>query len=233
MVLSMGKRKFLIILIIILAIIGSFIIMIEVNSYPSVVLGETELGKVSLEGPYGNSNSNNKIAIIIGVHPLENKAHDSILKHLEEYSNSLNNSYYIYSVRVSEDKDDFDNGRVNGQILAKDYVVSDIVSKDYDLVIDIHGNRGVYSENNFLIAPLNDNKSAIIGEEIISDITGMSILNFVPADDGHPTSPDHVSIPILNNGTPSLIYETNIYQSDKLIDNLMSEFLLNLDNIQF
>ena len=229
----LSKSKLLIILIIIFTVVVSYILFTEINSYPSIVLGESELGKVSLEGPYGNPNSNNKIAIIIGVHPLEYKAHESILKYLKEHSKSLNSSYYVYVVNVTKDKDDFDKSRINGQILARDYVVPDIVNKDYDFSIDIHGNREVYSQNNFIIAPLNDKQSIIIGKEIIKNIYGMGILNFTPADDGHPTSPNYVSIPILKNGTPSLIYETSIYQPDKIIDKFMLEFLLNLDNTAF
>lgn len=231
----MNKKRILILIILIIffAVIGSYSIITESTNYPSVVLGETELGKVSLEGPFGNSNSENKIAIIIGVHPLEYKAHDSILKYLKEYSSSLNSSYYVYVVDVGKDADNFDKSRVNGQILARYYVVPDIVSKDYDFCVDIHGHRNAYSQENFIIAPLNDAQSVFLGREIIKDISGMGILDFLPADDGHPTSPDYVSIPILKNGTPSLIYETSIYQSNDIVDNFMLEFLLNLDNIIF
>lgn len=229
----MNRRKILIILILVFAVICSYIVITEINNPSTQVLGESDLGKVSIEGPYGNPNSENKIAIIVGVHPLEYKAHDSILKYLKEYSSSLNSSYYVYIIDVTKDADDFDKSRMNGQILARDYVVPDIVSKDYDFCVDIHGHRNDYSQENFIIAPLNDKESAFIGEEIIKDVSDMGILDFVPADDGHPTSPDYVSIPILRNGTPSLIYETNIYQSDDEIDNFMLEFLLNLDDIVF
>lgn len=228
----MVKTKALIIFIIIILLISSFIIIIDINYY-SDVLGETELGKVSLEGPYGNPNSDNKIAIIVGVHPLEFKSHNSLLKYLRENSSSLNNSYYVYVVNVTKDKNDFDKGRMNGQLLARDYVVPDIISKNYSLSIDFHGNRGVYTENNFIIVPLNDNESKIIGNEIIKNISGMKILNFVAAEDGHPTSPDYVSIPILKNGTPSLIYENYLNESDAVTNKLLSEFLISLDNNVF
>lgn len=227
----MEKNKILIlILIFILFITASFIVFFFEISYSSVVLGENNLGKVSIEGPYGNPNSDNKIAIIIGVHPLEFKSHDSLLKHLKKYSNSLNYSYYVYVVNVTKDSDDFDKGRMNGQILAREYIVPDIINKNYTLAIDFHAHRGVYVENNFIIAPLNDEKSKELGRDIIKNISGMKILEFMPANDGHPTSPDFVSIPILNNGTLSLIYETYINESDDLTDKFMSEFLLNLDN---
>lgn len=226
------KKIHLIILLIFFIAIGYFSLgFINNNNFSSTKLGETELGTVYVEGPYGNPNSDNKIAIIIGVHPLEFKSHDSLLKHIKSYSKSLNNSYYVYIIDVTKDADDFDKGRLNGQILAREYVVPDIVKKKYSLSIDFHGHRGVYSENNFIIAPLNDKRSTIIGENIIGNINGMKILKYVPESDGRPTSPNYVSIPILKNGTPSLIYETYINESDSTTDNFMSKFLINLDKI--
>jgi len=41
------------------------------------------------------------------------------------------------------------------------------------------------------------------------------------------------SIPILENGTPTIIYETFIYQSHDIIDKYMEEFLLSLDSVRF
>ncbi|MCL2115063.1 MAG: hypothetical protein FWH29_02450 [Methanobrevibacter sp.] len=228
----MKKYNVLLLCIVFLMVISSIVVMNVINNH-SVVLGENELGKVSLEGPYGNPNSENKIAIIVGVHPLEFKSHNSVLKYLKEYSSSLNNSYYVYVIEVTKDKDDFDKGRINGQILARDYVVPDIISKNYSLAIDFHAHRGVYAENNFIIAPLNDEISKMIGMEIIKNISGMKILNFVAADDDHPTSPDYISIPILKNGTPSLIYETYINESENVTDRFVLEFLINLDNTAF
>ncbi|MGL6299082.1 MAG: hypothetical protein ACRC1M_07945 [Methanobacteriaceae archaeon] len=229
----MEKKKILIFIGIIIVVLGAYIVFMGLTTYPSTTLGENELGKVSIEGPYGNPDSPNKIAVIAGVHPLESNSHNSLLKHLRQYSNSLNSSYYVYIINVTKDQDDFDKGRMNGQLLAKEYAVPDITSKNYTFSVDFHAHRGVYEEKNFIIAPLNDIKSAKIGKEIIKNITGMKILNFTPATDGKPTSPDYVSIPILKNGTPSLIYETYINESETVTDNFMSKFLMNLDNTKF
>lgn len=203
------------------------------TSFQSETLGTDELGSVTLEGPYGNPNSTNKIAIIVGVHPFEFKSHNSFLKYLKQYNNSLNNSYYVYIVNVTPDKDDFDKSRMNGQLVAQKFAVPNINSKNYSFTVDIHGHRDQYVLNNFIIAPLNDGESMRIGKEIISKTTGVGILNFVAASDGHPTSPNYVSIPILKNGTPTIIYETSIYQSEDIIDKYMEEFLLSLDSMRF
>jgi hypothetical protein len=203
------------------------------TSFESKTIGSDELGSVTLEGPYGNPNSTNKIAIIVGVHPFEFKSHNSFLKYLKKYNNSLNNSYYVYIVDVTQDKDDFDKSRMNGQLLAQKFAVPDINSKNYTFCVDVHGHRDQYVLNNAIVAPLNDEESTRIGKEIIRKTPSVGILNYVPASDGHPTSPDYVSIPILKNGTPTIIYETSIYQSQDIIDKYMEEFLLSLDSMRF
>ncbi len=203
------------------------------TSFQTKTLGKDELGSVTLEGPYGNPDSANKIAIIVGVHPFEFKSHNSFLKYLKKYNSSLNNSYYLYIVDVTQDKDDFDKSRMNGQLLAQKFAVPDINSESYSFCVDVHGHRDQYVLNNFIIAPLNDGESTRIGKEIAGKTTGVGILNYVPASDGHPTSPNYISIPILKNGTPTIIYETSIYQSQDIIDKYMEEFLLGLDGVRF
>ncbi|KZX13097.1 hypothetical protein [Methanobrevibacter curvatus] len=211
----------------------TFICISNLNNNSTILLGENESGKVTLEGPYGNPNSTNKIAVIIGVHPLEFKSHQSLLKYIKKYSNSLNSSYYVYIVDVTKNNEDFDKSRDNGQLLAQKFVVPDIMKKNYSITIDFHGHRAFYVEDNFIISPLNDNKSTEIAKDIVKNINGFELLNFVPATDDHPTSPEYVSIPILKSGIPSLIYETNIYQSQTIIDKFMLQFILNLDKINF
>ena len=203
------------------------------TSFQTTTLGTDELGSVTLEGPYGNPDSPNKIAIIVGVHPFEFKSHNSFIKYLKQYNNSLNNSYYLYIVNVAQDRDDFDKSRMNGQLLAQKFAAPDITSKHYNFCVDVHGHRNQYALNNAIVAPLNDEESLKIAKEISKKTTGVGILNYVPASDGHPTSPDYVSIPILKSGTPTIIYETSIYQSPDIIDKYMEEFLLGLDSVRF
>lgn len=230
------KIKIIIILTIITIVLIGLIITLKAENIEmdkKEIIGENELGTVSIEGPYGNTNSSEKIAFIIGVHPLEANSHLSLLKTIQKNDKMFNKSYQIYIINVTKDKDNFDKGRVNGQLLARDYVVQDIKNKNYTFVVDIHSHRDVYREKNFIISPLDNLKSKKIGLEIIKNIKGMEILNYTPADDGHPTSPDYVSIPILNNGTPTIIYETYLNESENTTDYFMKNFIENLDKISF
>jgi len=230
------ELKHILIIILIILIILAIIISINtyyINNSGSETLGTNNLGTVSLEGPFGNINSSDKIAFIIGVHPLESNSHISLLNYIRNNSEMLNKSYYIYIINVTKDKNDFDKGRVNGQLLAKNYVVPDINKKNYNFVVDIHSHRGVYSEKNFIIAPLNDPLSEEIGINIIKNIEGLEILKYIPADDESPTSPDYVSIPILKNGTHTIIYETYLNESETTTNTFIEKFVNSLDRIKF
>ena len=61
---------------------------IDTSNVNSELLGENELGTVELLGPFGNPNSNIKIAYSIGMHPLESKAHKALL-YLQNQCNKL------------------------------------------------------------------------------------------------------------------------------------------------
>jgi len=58
-------------------------------------------GYVELIGPYGNANSKNKVAVIVGVHPLEGNAHLAMTNALKSSSSSLKNvQIWVFSVNV-------------------------------------------------------------------------------------------------------------------------------------
>ena len=237
---KMIKKKWYIPILLSTVIILSIVLLIivlntdEINdNYSKKVLASNSLGNVTLKGPFGNENSEVKIAFIIGVHPLESNSHMALINLIQNKSESLNHSYYIYIINVTKDKNDFDKGRLNGQLLARDYVVPHIIKSNYTLVVDIHSHRKDYIEDNFIISPINDEKSAMIGNKIIKEITGMHILKFIPATDNSPSSPDYVTIPIIKNGTPSLIYETLLKEPNNITYSYLSQFIENLDNLNF
>lgn len=170
---------------------------------PSVSLGATEYGSVEKLGPYGNNSSQVKIAYIVGVHPLEFKAHQALTQSLINDSNSLQYGYYIYQVNVTKDQDDYDKGRMNGQLLANKYVVNDIAKNDFDLAIDVHSNRGNWKENRFIFAPVSGSASESYAKEIKNNLSWLTY--YVPPN---PTSTHYVTGPLIKAGVPAVIYET-------------------------
>ena len=84
-------------------------------------------GSVEVIRNVGNPNGE-KIAYVVGVHPLEHETHETLVKLLPQ-QNNLNYCYDIYIINVTEDvgyygdgSSDNSQGRQNGQNLAYKYV---------------------------------------------------------------------------------------------------------------
>ena len=197
------------------------------------ILGGTSKGIVTKSGPYGNPNSTRKIAIIVGVHPLEANSHRAIVESILNNSSSLNSSYYIYSISVTEGTGDYRNGRINGQYLASKYAVPDIKKNHFQLAIDVHSNRGSdtgYKENRFLSVPVKSNKSKSIASKIIKEIPWL--VYYIPPNEKGPKSPKYVTIPLINSKIPSIVYETYMYESYGTTLEHANEFIKTVDNIK-
>lgn len=175
------------------------------------ILGMDEYGYVVREGPYGNQSATITIAYILGVHPMEYKSHWAIKEALMERKYTLAYNYYIYEVGVLRDRYDYDLGRTHGQELALNYVVPDVVNGGFDLVIDIHSNRGDYSEKRFIAVPVSDPDSMNVAVQIVDKLPWLKF--YIPPAGPGPTSGPYVSIPLIRSGTPTLVYET--YRHDK------------------
>lgn len=175
----------------------------------TTALGSADYGNVVKEGPYGNASSTVKIAYIVGVHPLEDSAHRAALKAIKNNGKSLKYCYYIYIVNVTQDAEYYEAGRMNGQILASNYVLPDIEKDNFQLVIDVHSNRGsadLYDESWFLNVPFESEKTLKLTREIMAKIPGLAYY-----DPPEPTSPYFITIPLLKEGVPTIIYEEYVY----------------------
>lgn len=178
---------------------------IDSTDYDSVLLGENELGSVYVHGPFGNVESDVKIAYLIGMHPLESKSHRALFEKLIA-RNDLNYCYYLYNINVL-DKTSDSEGRDEGQFLAQEFVQKDIISKNYDLFLDIHSNRGpdgpgAYIITNFLFAPGFDDESIEFMEKILAEIE--EIVYYAPE---FRSSPAFITEPTAKAGIPTLVYE--------------------------
>ncbi|MBC7101332.1 MAG: hypothetical protein H5T40_06875 [Methanobacteriales archaeon] len=176
------------------------------NATNSVVIGRTAYGVVVREGPYGNSTSPDKVVFIVGVHPLESQSHNAIIEAIRTLNRSLNKCYYIYRVNVTKDASDYEKGRLNGQLLANQYVVPDAKKMLPKLVIDVHSNKGNYFVNNFLFVPYTSTEANRIAN-MIKDKTSWLTIYTPPTS----TSATYVTIPLIKAGIPSIIYETYAY----------------------
>lgn len=174
------------------------------------IIGNRSYGYVEKEF-YGNQSSNQTVVLIIGVHPLEHGMHTAIFNALTNKSTDLNKRYVIYKVHVTQDASDYSKGRMNGQLLAQEFIVPDVSSENPMLFIDVHECRGAdsgYDYSRFLYLISNTNITTAYANEIISQMPFLVI--YTPPN---PTSPQYVTVPIANQGIPTIIYETYMYDS--------------------
>lgn len=234
--LKMGKRLqlFLVLGIVFCAAVISSFYLFPIHKatstlpvFSSVVLGENEYGTVTLEGPYGNASSPNRIAYIVGVHPLEYQAHNALVEALENQYKSLKNCYYIYKVNVTSDADDYDQGRANGQQLAYNYAVPYVKNSSMDLVVDVHSNEGNYQEKWFLFVPGQSEKAESIAYTIKNETNWLTV--YSPPN---PTSPAYVTIPVIQAGVPAIIYETYTYESVEQTQKHAGEIVSIIDQLK-
>ena len=170
---------------------------------PAKKIGNNSLGTVTLEGPYGNESSSVKVAYILGQHPRESNAHDAIYNGLLNASDNLSYAYYVYRINVTAESEDFEESRMNGQLLAQEFVVNDTVDKGYNLAIDVHASNGGYVPDPYIFAPVPTDKLA---NESANNVTKAInyIIYYEPASY---SSPQYSTIPIDEGGVPAVVFE--------------------------
>ena len=237
----MVKKEHMIISIL-LAIILLFCILITASlledSSPAVnheiiANDSQDPGTVEVIRNIGNPDGK-RIAYVVGVHPLENLTHKTLVKLLPNISN-LNNSYDIYIINVTEDVgyygdglDNYENpGRQNGQNLAYSYVYPEIVKGNYDLAIDVHSNIGAYEYKTFVFSPIKEG----LGQKYANDVADdcQNIAYFAPDST---TSGPYLTIPLNENGIPAFYYEEYSFAPQEVKDSHMMELISSVDNLQ-
>lgn len=206
----------------------------KINSklYNGRLLGENELGNVHIHGPYGNPQSNIKIAYLIGMHPFESKAHRALFECIRKYHEKLDKKYYIYNTDVYN-TDKVSEGRMDGQLLAQEFIKPHVITNSYDFVVDIHSNKGTmgpgkYEKTNFLFAPGFDENSTKYQEILLKRID--ELVYYAPE---YRTSPEYITVPIANNGTPTLVCETYSYENMDRTRRLVKKLVFNVDRLKF
>ena len=199
----------------------------ESSKVTSITLGKTNDSTVVKEGPYGNTSSNITVAYIVGVHPRESGAHKAIIESIQENSASLNKAYYLYIINAPIYQNNYPAERLNGQKLANEYVVPDIINNHYQLAVDVHSSNGSYAVTRFVFVPTTDNKSLSIARELANKISWMSY--YYPSD---PSSTEYVTIPLIKAGIPSIVYETYKYDSNATTKDHAQEFIKVIDTSQ-
>jgi hypothetical protein len=188
-------------------------------------LGSTDYGEVVRLGPFGNVFSSVKIAYIVGVHPIESASHQALIDTISTYDASLNYCYYIYQVKVTRDASNYEIGRMNGQLLANAFAVPNIIDQGCNLAIDIHSNVGNWAYTRFVFSPVPGTSSEWSARDLVNRISWLTYY-FPPSQ----TSPQYVTIPIINAGIPAIVYETYTYESYDITVSHARDFVLTVDS---
>ena len=204
---------------------------VDSTQFDAKLLGENDLGTVYLHGPFGDIDSQVRIAFLIGMHPLESKSHRALFDELTS-NDDLKYCYYLYNINV-KDKNSESEGRDEGQLLAQEFVAPHIISGKYDLFLDIHSNRGShgpgdYQITNFVFAPGFDDKSSGYMDEIIDSVEG--VVYYAPE---FRSSPPFITEPTSEAGIATIVYECYSYEPYELTCSLAEKLVNTVDNLVF
>ena len=207
------------------------IAQVDSTQFEAELVGQNDLGSVHLHGPFGDASSEVRIAYVIGMHPLESKSHRALFDELTS-RDELKYCYYLYNINVN-DKDSETEGRLEGQLLAQEFIKDDIIDKKYDLFLDIHSNRGSngpgdYRITNFVFAPGFDERSSGFMNEIIDSMD--EIVYYAPE---FRSSPPYITEPTAKAGIPTLVYECYSFEKFEYTCSLASKLVDVVDSLHF
>ena len=206
---------------------------VDSSLFEAELIGKNDLGTVHLHGPFGNEESDIKIAYLIGMHPLESKAHRGLFDTILDKNDSLNYCYYIYNINVAGELDEETEGRMDGQLLAQEFAAPHIIENDYDFFADIHSNKGLkgpgtYKKTNFVFAPGFDDESTNILNVLLEKIS--ELVYYAPE---YRTSPPYITLPVVESGIPTIVYETYSYEPMEKTYDLSERLVEAIDNLEF
>ena len=201
------KRKTKIIIILLFLIFGAIFVSGSGLFIPDAnyaTIADTNIGTVEV-GIYGNPNATNCIALITGIHPRETLAIDPEINAAKQFAGD-NVKIIHYKVTVTQDAQDYSQGRANGERLVHDYVNPNVTASDADAVVISHSHIPEYGEGFYVATPAMDDASVRIAQ----NIEDSSDFNYYPVTGGETyksTSAVLVSKPIANAGYPTFVYE--------------------------
>ena len=205
------KRKTKIIIILLFLIFGAIFVSGSGLFIPDAnyaTIADTNIGTVEV-GIYGNPNATNCIALITGIHPRETLAIDPEINAAKQFAGD-NVKIIHYKVTVTQDAQDYSQGRANGESLVHDYVNPNVTASDADAVVISHSHIPEYGEGFYVATPAMDDASVRIAQ----NIEDSSDFNYYPVTGGETyksTSAVLVSKPIANAGYPTFVYEAVSY----------------------
>ena len=200
------KIKIKIIIIFVILVIGGFLLLQNQN-YNEIdyqTLGNTSIGTVEV-GISGNVNATKCIALITGIHPRETLSIGPEIESAKQFGND-DVKIIHYKVTVTQNPQNYEEGRANGENLVHDYVNPHVTQSDADAVIISHSHNPNYGSGFYIATPEMDPPSVNIAQNIEKS----SDFNYYPVTGNETyksTSAVLVSKPIAQAGYPTFVYE--------------------------
>ena len=200
------KRKSKLIIIFAVLILGGLLIL-QNGNYNEIdyqTLGNTSIGTVEV-GISGNENATKCIALITGIHPRETLSMGPEIESAKQFGND-DVKIIHYKVTVTQNPQDYEEGRANGESLVHDYVNPHVTQSDADAVIISHSHNPDYGSGFYIATPEMDSASVNIAQNIEKS----SDFNYYPVTGNETyksTSAVLVSKPIAQAGYPTFVYE--------------------------
>lgn len=191
-------------------------------------IGSAPEGYVTLEGPYGNTSSDVTVAYVIGQHPRESDSHQALENAVKNESGNCHYEYYIYKIHVTKDSTDFTASRMNGQLLAQQFVVPNIVAKHFSLVCDIHTSNAFYFPDPYIFTPGSTNGTSKELSQEIAKNNSEWLYYYEPPEY---SSPKYCTLPILENGTPAMVFEAH-GQPGLSLQQQLNDLVSTIDNLK-
>lgn len=236
------KRFILILLILIIISVFAFVNIAQMadngetpQSNASAVTHELianeSRGSVEVIRNVGNPDGK-RIAYVVGVHPLENDTHRTLLNLLPEQED-LKCCYDIYVIDVNLDFSQYgqlypddEPGRAEGQDLAYEYVYPQIVNGSYELAVDVHAHGGAYPYDTFVFSPVDGGTGEDYGRNVSESTQNVSYYNPYQT-----TSGPYLTIPLNENGVPAFYFEENSFYNQTIKDLHMLELICGVDGL--
>lgn len=171
------------------------------------VIGSDSRGFV-IKDVYGGSDSKSfkTIAIVTGIHPRETLSKNVTSNLISNYALGSDKKIVHYNIKVTNNPDDFTVGRNNGEGIAADYILPDILKSKTDLVIICHDHNPGYGQGFYIATPEMDAKSVNMAELVNKSIPGF---RYYKSNTTKKSSASAVkfSKPLASGGYKTFVYE--------------------------
>ncbi|MEG3224864.1 MAG: hypothetical protein BME94_04875 [Methanobacteriales archaeon Met13] len=194
-------------IVLVLVVVLLVAVLIWANMAQHTDLGSNSNGYVTKDVYSHYKNPAARIAIVTGMHPREDLANTMVPYAIKLFALFNRVEVADYHITVQNQPENFDVGRRNGEDLAAQYAVPDIIKSNYQLAIISHDHEHGYGEGYYIATPTRDDKSISLAGFVHQLIPHF---NFYPGSSEirkQASSVILVDKPLAKAGIPVFVYE--------------------------